>query len=70
MDIINNFSADKSSTELYNPLKNILKPIYEKINIKKHIFILTDGEIYDKETTLNLIGSFSDKFTIHSLYNG
>ena len=68
MEIINNLNADKGSTELYNPLRNIFKnPIYKKINIAKHIFILTDGEIYDKETTLNLIGSFSDKFSIHSL---
>ena len=68
MDIINDLDADKGGTELYSPLKNIFEnPIYEKINIEKHIFILTDGEIYDKETTLNLIGSFSDKFTIHSL---
>ena len=68
MDIINDLDADKGGTELYSPLKNIFEnPIYEKINIEKHIFILTDGEIYDKETSLNLIGSFSDKFTIHSL---
>ena len=33
----------------------------------KHIFLLTDGEIENKETTLNLIGSYSDKFTLHSL---
>ena len=68
MEIINNLNADKGGTELYEPLKNIFEnPIYKKINIAKHIFILTDGEIDDKETTLNLIGSFSDKFTIHSL---
>ena len=68
MEIINNLSADKGGTELYDPLKNIFEnPRYEKINISKHIFILTDGAIDDKETTLNLIGSFSDKFTIHSL---
>ena len=68
MEIINNLDADKGGTELYDPLKNIFEnPMYEEINISKHIFILTDGEIFDKETTLNLIGSFSDKFTIHSL---
>ena len=68
MEIINNLNADKGGTELYEPLKNVFEnPIYKKINIAKHIFILIDGEIDDKETTLNLIGSFSDKFTIHSL---
>ena len=68
MEIIKKLYADKGGTELFNPLESIFKnPIYEEYNIIKHIFVLTDGEISDKEKTLNLIGSYSDKFTLHSL---
>ena len=68
MDIIKKLKADKGGTDLYKPLKNIFEnPIYDKYNLAKHIFLLTDGEIEDKEKTLNLIGSYSDKFSLHSL---
>ena len=67
-NIIKNLNADKGGTDLYEPLKSIFQNIiYDKFNIPKHIFLLTDGEIENKETTLNLIGSYSDKFTLHSL---
>ena len=68
MDIIKKLDANKGGTDLYRPLKDIFeKPIYDKYIIPKHIFLLTDGEIEDKERTLNLIGSYSDKFILHSL---
>ena len=65
---IKNLKADKGGTELYKPLKSIFEnKIYRENNICKNIFLLTDGEIFDKETTLNLIGSHSDEFTLHSI---
>ena len=68
MNIIKKLNADKGGTDLYKPLKDIFEnQIYDKFIMHKHIFLLTDGEIEDKETTLNLIGSNSDKFTLHSL---
>ena len=68
MDIIRNLGADKGGTELYEPLDNIFNNIiYEKYDMIKHIFLLTDGKIDRKEDTLNLIGSHSDKFTFHSI---
>ena len=68
VDIIKNLSANKGGTELYSPLSNIYNnKIYEKFNTVKHIILLTDGEIDEKEQTLNLIGSHSDKFYFHSI---
>ena len=68
VDIIKNLSANKGGTELYSPLSNIYNnKIYEKFNMVKHIILLTDGEISQKEQTLNLIGSHSDKFYFHSI---
>jgi len=66
--IIKNLKADKGGTDLYRPLSHIFKnPVYDNINIGKHIFLLTDGEIENKENTLNLIGNYSSKFVLHSL---
>ena len=68
MDIIKNLDADKGGTELYSPLKDIYNnKIYEKYNMNKHIILLTDGEIDDKENTLNLIGSHSNEFIFNSI---
>ena len=68
MDIIKKLDASKGGTDLHKSLKDIFEnPIYDKYNMNKHIFLLTDGEIENKEITLNLIGSYSDKFILHSL---
>ena len=68
MDLIKNLSANKGGTELYSPLNDIYNNnIYEKYDMIKHIFLLTDGEISEKEKTLNLIGSHSNDFYFHSL---
>ena len=65
---IKNLEGNRGGTQLYEPLKSIFEnPIYDKLTVLKHIFLLTDGEIENKETTLNLIGSYSDKFVLHSL---
>ena len=68
METVKNLRADKGGTELYEPLSDIYNnSIYEKYDMIKHIFLLTDGEISNKEDTLNLIGSHSDKFNFHSM---
>ena len=68
MDLIRNLNANKGGTNLYEPLSDIYNnPIYKKYEMIKHIFLLTDGEITNKEKTLNLIGSHSDEFNFHSI---
>ena len=68
VDIIKNLDADKGGTELYSPLSSIFNnKIYDKFDMVKHIILLTDGAIRQKEQTLNLIGSHSDKFYFHSI---
>ena len=65
---IRNLEGNRGGTQLYEPLKSIFEnPVYDKLNVVKHIFLLTDGEIENKEITLNLIGCYSDKFVLHSL---
>ena len=68
-EIINKLKADLGGTNIYNPLNDIYNSdkIYEKINLPKIIFLLTDGEIDNKNETLELIEKNSDKYSIYSI---
>ena len=67
--LIENLNADLGGTNIYSPLKDIYNSnnIYDKINLPRNIFLLTDGEIEDKEDTLAIIEKNSDKFSIYSI---
>ena len=67
-NIINRLEADMGGTNISGPLDCIYKnDNYSKINLSKNIFILTDGQVFDKEECFNLISINSNKFRIHSL---
>ena len=61
--------ANLGGTDLYHPLKEIYESheIYDKINVPKNIFILTDGETYRKKDTLKLIEDNNDEFYVYSI---
>ena len=67
--VIEGLSADLGGTNIYKPLKDIYDSYktYNKINLPKNIFLLTDGEIVDKDRTLNLIEKNSPNFSIYSI---
>ena len=66
---IENLEADLGGTNIFDPLKDIYNSneIYDKINLPKNIFILTDGVIEDKAKTLDLIEKNNSKFHIFSI---
>ena len=66
--IIKNLKADLGETNISSPLKDIYNnKNYSKINLSKNIFLLTDGQVHDREKCINLISNNSGKFRIHSL---
>ena len=66
--IINNLSADLGGTNISKPLAEIFKSeSYSKINLSKNIFLLTDGEVFDREECINQISNNSSKFRVHAL---
>ena len=69
MEIIEKLDAKLGGTKVGKPLKDIydLNTIYDKINLPKNIFLLTDGETWDKEEALLLIEKNSSQFTVYSI---
>ena len=69
LKVIKSLNADLGGTNIYSPLKSIYdnEKEYDKIQLPKNIFLLTDGEIDDKNKTLQIIDKFSSKFSIFSI---
>ena len=66
--IIQKLEANLNCTDILSPLKDIFSnKIYDEINLTKNIFLLTDGEVEDKQETLDLIKSNNSKFRIFSI---
>ena len=66
---IETLKADKGGTDIYHPLKDIYSSTkdYENIKLPKNIFLLTDGEVFDKKETLQIIEENSNEFFLYSI---
>ena len=70
LSIINNLKADMGGTNISEPLKDIFENknnIYDKIPLSKNIFLLTDGQVNNRESCINLISVNSNRFRIHAI---
>ena len=64
---IKKLDANLGGTKLYEPLKNIFNnKNYDKLNLCRNLFILTDGEVWDRNESLKLIEDNKDVFRVHS----
>ena len=63
--------SNENETNLCISLKNIYESInkYDKISLSKYIYLITDGDIKDKNETLNLIEKNKNEFSIHVFGN-
>ena len=61
--------GDLGGTDIYSPLNYIYHyyESYDKLKLPINIFLLTDGEIEDKDDTLKLIEQHSNEFSIYSI---
>ena len=67
--LVEELKANLGGTDIFSPLKDIYNSykIYDKINLPKNIFLLTDGEIDNKKDTLAIIEKNSNKYSIYSI---
>ena len=68
IQVINNLDADMGGTNISYPLKDIFsKKNYDNFNLSKNIFLLTDGQVFDREECFNLISDNNSRFRIQSI---
>ena len=68
MDIIKNLKANLGGTDISSPLKEIFNSKdYDEINLGRNLFLLTDGEVDNREECLELISINSEKFKVHAI---
>ena len=68
LTLINGFTANMGGTNISAPLQDIFENknnIYDKIPLSKNIFLLTDGQVNNRESCVNLISVNSNRFRIH-----
>ena len=64
---IKKLEANLGGTELYEPLKYIFNnKNYDNLKLCRNLFILTDGEVWDRKKSLKLIEENLDVFRVHS----
>ena len=67
INIIKDLDAEMGGTNIINPLEEIYSNnSYSKFNLSKNIFILTDGQVEDREKCIEVISTNSNKFRIHA----
>ncbi|MBP5700143.1 MAG: VWA domain-containing protein, partial [Methanobrevibacter sp.] len=68
MKTINQLRANKGGTNLFSPLNDIFNSKdYDNIDLSHNIFILTDGQINNRESVQNSISANVNRFRIHSI---
>ena len=68
MDIIKNLKADLGGTDISSPLEEIFNSKdYDEIKLGRNLFILTDGEVDNREECLELISTNCEKFKVHAI---
>ena len=67
---INGLDASMGGTNISSPLQDIFEnkdKIYDNIPLSKNIFLLTDGQVNNRESCINLISTNSNRFRIHAM---
>jgi len=68
MDIVKTLKADLGGTDISSPLKDIFSSKdYDNISLGRNLFILTDGEVKNREECLELISMNCEKFKVHAI---
>ena len=67
LQVIEGLKANLGGTNISRPLEIIFNADYNDINLSRNIFLLTDGEVNDKEKCFELIIKNADNFRIHSI---
>ena len=67
-ETIKGLQANMGGTNISSPLKDIFESkVYDDIPLARNIFLLTDGQVFNREMCINLISVNSNRFRIHAI---
>ena len=68
INIINNLNARMGGTNISGPLESIYNSKdHLEVNLCKNIFVLTDGEVFDRERCINVVKTNCEKYRLHAI---
>ena len=68
LETIKGLQANMGGTNISSPLKDIFESkVYDDIPLARNIFLLTDGQVFNREMCINLISVNSNIFRIHAI---
>ena len=66
IETIKDFEADLGGTEIYEPLQSIFDDSSANKKHNKHVFLITDGNVFDPQLVIDLIKDHNDRYTTHT----
>jgi len=66
IDHINFFEADLGGTEIFNPLHSIFASNETSDHLNKHVYLITDGQVFNPDDVIELIRDNNNDFTVHT----
>ena len=66
IDHINYFEANLGGTEIFDPLHSIFASIGHEKELDKHVYLITDGQVFNPEDVIKLIKDNNQNFTVHT----
>ena len=63
---VQSFGEDLGGTEIYKPLQNIFDDSSVNKKLDKHIFLITDGCVFDPQQVVDLIEENNKRYTTHT----
>ena len=66
LEDIENFDANLGGTEIYAPLKSIFEDLSGNKKFNKHVYLITDGWVFNPEEVINLIRDNNKKYITHT----
>jgi ubiquitin len=66
IDHIINFDADLGGTEIFDPLHSIFASNEIHQDLDKHVYLITDGQVFNPDDVINLIRDNNQNFTVHT----
>jgi hypothetical protein len=63
---VDEFDANYGGTEMHEPLSYIFSEQSGSLHLSKHVYLITDGEVFNPDSVVELIRNNRENFTVHT----